>query len=292
DASLTHRTREVQQAMTDTLYGSGYAIQLTAFPWATKDSFPWNLNPMIKKLHSGVRRLTRISDDVIAERRERREAGDGERHDLLDKLLHLDRDDLRGHLMTFLIAGSETTAMTVAWCLYYFCLHPDIQDKARAEADQLGHDPQTIEDLEKLPFVECCILETLRVQPVAGLLPHECVETTALDGKEIQPGTVVVVMLRKAMTALFEGGTQFKPERWLYHDGSGVDRLRARDHLGFGGGPRQCPGQSMALKEGTILLATILRHFDRIRHSSDVSIVRRKSKITHEPENLELVMQR
>ncbi|KAF4719395.1 hypothetical protein FOZ62_011485, partial [Perkinsus olseni] len=228
---------------------------------------------------------------------------DGERHDLLDKLLHLDRDDLRGHLMTlsqtagsasvflnvvcssldlvkrnvevacrFLIAGSETTAMTVAWCLYYFCLYPDIQDKARAEVDQLGHDPQTIEDLEGLSFIECCLLETLRVQPVAGLLPHECVETTALDGKEIQPGTVVVVMLRKAMTALSEGGTQFKPERWLDRDGSGVDRLRARDHLGFGGGPRQCPGQSMALKEGTILLATVLRRFDRIRHSSDVSI--------------------
>ncbi|EER04901.1 cytochrome p450, putative, partial [Perkinsus marinus ATCC 50983] len=62
----------------------------------------------------------------------------------------------------FLIAGSDTTAMTVAWCLYYLALYPEIQNSARVEVDALGHDPNTMEDLGKLVFVKCCVLEALR----------------------------------------------------------------------------------------------------------------------------------
>ncbi|KAF4718989.1 hypothetical protein FOZ63_028027, partial [Perkinsus olseni] len=161
---LGHRSGEVQQAIADTMTGSGYAIQLSSFPWVTRDRFPWNLNSMIKKLHTGVKRLNRICDEIISGRRAEQQtaAGPVGRRDLLDKLLHLDLEDLRGNLITFLIAGSDTTAMTISWCLYYLSLNPHVQAKARAEVDALGHDPKTIADLNQLSYVECCILEALR----------------------------------------------------------------------------------------------------------------------------------
>ncbi|KAF4647483.1 hypothetical protein FOZ61_004108, partial [Perkinsus olseni] len=165
-AAVVRRSGDIQQAMADALAGSDYAAGLRRFPWMTRDRFPWNLNPMIRKMHTGVKGLNRICDEIISSRRAEQQAaargGRVERRDLLDKLLHLDPVDLRGNLVTFLIAGSDTTAMTLSWCLYYLSLNPQFQTKARAEVDALGHDPKTIADLNRLSYVECCILEALR----------------------------------------------------------------------------------------------------------------------------------
>ncbi|KAF4680239.1 hypothetical protein FOZ60_013855 [Perkinsus olseni] len=289
---LGHRSGEVQQAIADGLEGSGYAVQLSSFPWMTRDRFPWNLNPMIKKMHTGVKQLNRICDEIISSRRAEQQRAEGrvERRDLLDKLMHLDPEDLRGNLITFLIAGSDTTATTLSWCLYYLSLNPHIQAKARAEVDALRHDPKTIADLNQLPYVECCILETLRLQPPAVFLLNECIRDTVLDGKRIPSGTVVATLFRKAMVAESQGGKTFKPQRWLTHDGSAVDQSLVRDHLAFGGGPRQCPGQNMALKEATIILTLILRYFDDIKFAHSPASVRGEVSFIYGPQNLELRM--
>ncbi|KAF4758233.1 hypothetical protein FOZ63_024679 [Perkinsus olseni] len=244
-------------------------------------------------MHTGVKRLNRMCDEIISSRRaEQQTAAEGrvERRDLLDKLLHLNPEDLRGNLVTFLIAGSDTTAMTISWCLYYLSLNPHIQAKARAKVDALGHDLKTKADLNQLPYVECCILETLRLQPPGLLLLHECIADTSVEGHRIPCGTVVATLLHKAMVADSQGGTTFGPERWLTNDGVSIDQSLVRDHLAFGGGPRQCPGQNMALKEATIILALILRHFDEIKHNHSPSCVRGKATFTYGPENLELQM--
>ncbi|EER03296.1 cytochrome p450, putative [Perkinsus marinus ATCC 50983] len=162
-------------------------------------------------MHSGAKQLSKICDEIIDERRAERDArGREERRDLLDKLMHLDEVDLRGNLITFLIAGSDTTAMTVAWCLYYLALYPGIQDKARAEVDGLGHDPNTQEDIDKLVCVRCCILETLRLQPPGTLLSFKCAHDTELHGELIPSETCVVTLLRKAMIAEAQGGKTFE----------------------------------------------------------------------------------
>ncbi|KAF4684775.1 hypothetical protein FOZ60_007332 [Perkinsus olseni] len=227
---LGSRSGKVQRAIVDTLSGSGYAVQLSSFPWMTRDRFPWNLNPMIRKMHTGVKRLNRICDEIIGSRRAEQQAAAGggrvERCDLLDKLLHLDPEDLRGNLITFLVAGSDTTAMTTSWCLYYLSLNPHIQAKARAEVDTLGHDPKTIADLNQLPYVECCILETLRLQSPSVFLLHECVDDTLLDGKPVPAGTVVAVLQHQVMVSKSQGGT-------IYKEGVGMSGLSLREGVGM-----------------------------------------------------------
>ncbi|KAF4689206.1 hypothetical protein FOZ60_001979 [Perkinsus olseni] len=163
-SALGRSSQEVQQALRDTIVGSGHASLLSIFPWMTRDRFPWNLNPFIKKLHLGIKRLNELCDEIASGRQAERQAGvQASRRDLLDKLLHLDQEDLRGNIITFFIAGSDTSAMSVAWCLYYLCLNPCIQNQARAEVDALGRDPETMKDVDELPLVECCVLEALRV---------------------------------------------------------------------------------------------------------------------------------
>ncbi|KAF4684776.1 hypothetical protein FOZ60_007333 [Perkinsus olseni] len=163
--SLGYRYNEVQQAIADAMAGAGYVAQLSSFPWMTRDRFPWNLNPMIEKLHTGVRRLNRVCDEIISARRAEQQAGRRvERRDLLDKLLHLDEEDLRGNLI----------------------------------ADKL---------FEKA--LKVCIYDYYTAGGLLVFAPR--------DGSSL-------IALR-------------------------IDQGRVRDHLAFGGGPRQCPGQNMAIRE-------------------------------------------
>ncbi|KAF4666705.1 hypothetical protein FOL47_003941, partial [Perkinsus chesapeaki] len=292
DMSLGYRSRDIQEAIINTLDGLGYAKLLSAFPWMTRDRFPWNLNPMIKNLYAGVRFFNTVCDEMISERRNEHKRGERNRHDLLDKLLSLKHEDLRGNLITFLMAGSETTAMIVAWCLYFLSINPDIQSKARSEVDELGHDPEIISDIENMPFIQACILETLRLRPPGVLLVHESALETSLDGKTIPAGTVVAALPRKAMTKGDQGGMNVpRPDQWLVEGASNIDQARVRGHLAFGGGPRQCPGQSMALKEATVIMALILRYFDEMKlHPCANGEVRGEAHFTYKPANLEIEM--
>ncbi|KAF4680186.1 hypothetical protein FOZ60_013908 [Perkinsus olseni] len=348
---LGSRSEGVPEAIVDTLSGSGACSTAQFLSLDDTGQIPLEPQPNDQKgqvlvvggfvisrrqMHTGVKRLNTVCDEIISSRRAERQAAGGrvQRRDLLDKLLHLDPEDLREtssrelflpthqflsvsgrSLVAYnatdrkaeVLASGDTTAMTLSWCVYNLSLNPQIQAKARVEVDALGHDPKTIADLNKLPYVECCILETLRLQSPSRFLLNECVDDTVLDGKPVPAGTVVAVLQHQVMVKS-RGGTTYKylalwpvafnmtflnhlrPERWLTNDGVSIDRALVRDHLAFGGGPRQCPGQNMALKEATIILALILRFFDDIELNHSPSCVRGKITFTYGPENLELQM--
>ncbi|KAF4743874.1 hypothetical protein FOZ63_015150, partial [Perkinsus olseni] len=160
------------------------------FPYMTRNRFPWNLNPRIKKFYSSVERLKKFANDLAVQRR--REGGELGRADLLDKLLQLEKNDLEGNLVTFIIAGSESTSVTLSWCLYYLSLYPEAQARARAEVDNLGRDPETNDDLEELPFVESCFLEALRIQPPVPLLAHITTVEVSVHGYKLPAGTPIL----------------------------------------------------------------------------------------------------
>ncbi|KAF4721119.1 hypothetical protein FOZ63_016350, partial [Perkinsus olseni] len=158
--------------------------------------------------HSGVHRLSEFGEDLAAERRAEKESTS--RVDLLSKLLQLNKEDLQGNLVTFFVAGSDTTALSMSWCLYYLCVYPDLQARARAEVDLLGHDPETSEDLDNLPFIGSCLIESIRLQPAFIALGHEAITEVSVGGKKVAPGTKVVTLLRKHLRSSAEGGSLFK----------------------------------------------------------------------------------
>lgn len=222
--------------------------------------------PANLRLRAAKRQLDAILFAIIAQRR----ASGEERGDLLSMLLHAqDEDDggrmtdrqLRDEAMTLFMAGHETTANTLAWAWYLLAQHPEAEARLHAELDRvLGGRAPTVDDLPRLPYAENVITETLRLYPTVWLIGREAIEPTTVGGYAVPVGVTVYmsqwVLHRDAR--FFDNPETFRPERW--EDGL-IKRIPRYAYFPFGGGPRICIGNTFALMESVLLLATIARRY-------------------------------
>ncbi|WP_425045208.1 cytochrome P450 [Primorskyibacter sp. S87] len=166
---------------------------------------------------------------------------------------------IRDEAVTVLLAGHETTALTMTWAFYLLGQHPKIQCKVIAEIDAVleGRDAGSA-DMPDLPFTQAVILESMRLYPAGWMFGREAIEDCEINGYHCPKGTQILiapwVLHRDARH--FDNPEEFRPERWL--DGL-AQRLPRYAFLPFGGGPRTCIGNSLALLETTLSLATILQ---------------------------------
>ncbi|MFM1989646.1 MAG: hypothetical protein RJA99_2603 [Pseudomonadota bacterium] len=208
---------------------------------------------------------------------------------LLQALLAANEDaklsdaELRGNVMTLLLAGEDTTANTIAWALHLLSLHPDVRRAARTEAiEALAAEregaprPVALHEFDStrgLPLIEGVVLEALRLKPVAPLNMFVAVRDTVLMGTRIPPRTLVCVLKRPPATdpRHFPDADAFRPQRWLAGaaaaSGAGSQSAAVggggrRAFVPFGGGPRFCPGRYLALLEAKMVLATTLASFE------------------------------
>ncbi|MEL6418427.1 MAG: cytochrome P450 [Pseudomonadota bacterium] len=188
--------------------------------------------------------------------------------DLLDLLLagedpetkrKMNTAELRDNLLTFIVAGHETTALTLAWSLYLLAFDQEVQDRARAEAkDVLGDRAATGADVEKLKFIRQIVDEALRLYPPAGVVSRTAQKADTLGGRDVRPGDTVMIPIYALHRnyRLWDEPDAFIPDRWK--DGRPVDRYA---YLPFGDGPRICIGSSFALQEAVIILASLVARF-------------------------------
>ena len=167
--------------------------------------------------------------------------------------------ELRDNLLTFIVAGHETTALTLAWSMYLVSFDQGVQDRAREEARSVLQDrAATGDDVEKLPFIRQIVDEALRLYPPAGIISRTAAKPDTLCDREIRPGDTVMVPIyalgRNAL--LWDEPDAFRPDRFA--DRKAIDRYA---YLPFGDGPRICIGASFALHEAVIILATLLARF-------------------------------
>ncbi|KAF4710777.1 hypothetical protein FOZ62_019872, partial [Perkinsus olseni] len=135
-------------------------IQLGPF---IQNRYPFKLNKDVAKFYSAVDNVEKYSKEIIARRQQELKKGATPECNILDKLIFMGKQDLIWNLVTFTLSGGSSVPSTIEWFLYLMCVHPDAQKKARAEVDVLGKDPTDNDDLDKLRYVEACVLETLRV---------------------------------------------------------------------------------------------------------------------------------
>ncbi|WP_299793412.1 cytochrome P450 [uncultured Marivita sp.] len=188
--------------------------------------------------------------------------------DLLDLLLEgedpktgrrMSTEEIRDNLLTFIVAGHETTALTLAWSLYLCAFDQDVQNRARAEAQNVLHGrAATADDLAKLPYIRQIIDEALRLYPPAAIVSRTALAQDTLCGTQIHAGDTVILPIYALHRShlLWDDPDQFNPDRWA--DGAKPDRYA---YLPFGDGPRICIGASFALQEAVIILATLLGRF-------------------------------
>ena len=212
--------------------------------------------------------MKRVADDAVEARAAREARGREDVPDLLDLLLtakdpqthrKMTVPELRDNLLTFIVAGHETTALTLAWSLYLMAFDPAAQARARDEVVSVVGRGGTVGagDLASLPFIRAVVDEALRLYPPAGMISRTAQSADTLCGRTIRPGDTVIVPIyalhRNAL--LWPEPDAFRPDRWL----EGKPNRYA--YLPFGDGPRICIGASFALQEAVIVLGTLLAAF-------------------------------
>ena len=152
--------------------------------------------------------------------------------------------DVAGNVFVMLIAGEDTTANTLAWLLDFLHRHPEAMARARDEVRQVVPDlaALTLNSLSELRYVDACIQETLRLKPVAPLLPSQAIADTTVGDVDVPAGTYVVGLMRRDSLdeRHFADPMRFDPERWLA-EGATASRSPARVSMPFGAGARLCP---------------------------------------------------
>ncbi|GCF11594.1 cytochrome P450 [Dictyobacter arantiisoli] len=206
---------------------------------------------------------------LIAERR----ALDEDKGDLLSMFLKARDADTNGgmsdkqlhdEMITMLLAGHETTATTLTWAFYLLSQHPESEQRMYAEiVDALHGRLPTFEDLSELPYTRMVIDETLRIYPATTGVPRTSIAEDEICGYRIPARSNMVASsyVVHRHPAYWEDPERFDPERFTPERSAGRPQFA---YFPFSGGPRQCIGNSFALMEATLVLATIAQRY-RVR---------------------------
>jgi cytochrome P450 len=168
---------------------------------------------------------------------------------------------LRDEVMTLLLAGHETTANALTWTWYLLAQHPHVEQRLAAELDEvLAGRPPSVADLPRLIYTERVILESLRLYPPAYSFGRRAAEPVVIGGYALSVGTNVLipqwVVHRDARW--FDEPERFEPDRW---GNDLIHRIPKYAYFPFGGGPRVCIGNTFAMLEAVLLLATLAQRF-------------------------------
>jgi cytochrome P450 len=216
-----------------------------------------------------VRRLDEVVDRIIKQRRE-----SGDRGDLLSKLIHA-RDEfdqtgmtdrqLRDEVMTLFLAGHETTANALTWTWFLLGQHPEAEKRLLEELNSIiGDRVPTAADIPNLVYTEAVLKESMRLYPPAYAFSRRVLADAEIGGFHVPAGSAVIMSqwVVHRDPRWYNDAEQFKPERWLEPNGSAVAKNRpAYAYFPFGGGPRVCIGNTFAMLETILTVATIFRRF-------------------------------
>ncbi|QIW95010.1 hypothetical protein AMS68_000528 [Peltaster fructicola] len=195
-----------------------------------------------------------------------------------------DRQILRDQIVAVLLAGRDTTAVTLSWLFYQLSTHPQVVEKLRTEIEQhVGLDPSkkpTYDDLKSMRYLQHTLNETLRLFPTVPYNVRVALKDTTLprgggpDGsqpiavlKDTQVGYSTYVMQNRSdiyppTSEDFPDYREFAPERWKTWRGSS-------SYIPFNAGPRICIGQQFALTEMAYTTVRILQHFSRVEDKNN-----------------------
>ncbi len=231
--------------------------------------------PANLRYRRGVERLHGIVEDLI-EARIDAQGPAPEGGDLMSRMLRaleareadLDRESLRDQLVTFLVAGHETTALTLTWTLWLLGTNPQIQhDLALALEAELGDGPVTPETVADIELLDAVLDESMRLLPAVWAFGRQAVEDVEIAGRTLPEGSQIMMSqwVVQRDPELWDDPETFDPDRWL--DGRADEKHRFA-HFPFGGGPRRCIGDSFAMMEARLCLARLVGEM-RIEAVSD-----------------------
>jgi cytochrome P450 len=214
-----------------------------------------------RRFWSALQTMDTIVYEVIRKRRQQQE----DVGDMLSILLNavdengqrMDDKQLHDEVMTLLLAGHETSANILAWTWYLLAQHPEAQERLHAELDHIlaGRIP-TVEDLPQLDYTRMVLEEAMRLYPPAWMLMRRAIQDDEIDGYHIPANSYILwsTYFSHRHPDFWEKPEQFYPE----HFSAECSANRPRHaYMPFSSGPRICVGNTFAMIEMQLILATI-----------------------------------
>ncbi len=262
DLDVTHQASEVGRALTEVME----SFWTTMLPFV--DVLEWMPIPQLRRARAARARLDSVIYSMIAERRAA-SGGCRDRGDLLSMLLlaHDEEDANRGmsdrqvrdEAMTIFLAGHETTANALTWTWYLVSQNPEVERRLHEEVDRVlqGRAP-TIADIPALGYVERVVTESMRLYPPAWIIGRRAVSPYML-GDFMAPARSIIVMspyIIQRDARYYPNPEHFHPDRWTPEFRAQLPKFA---YFPFGGGPRQCIGESFAWMELILVVATLAK---------------------------------
>ncbi|KAG6332881.1 hypothetical protein ID866_6206 [Astraeus odoratus] len=279
---------------------TAFTLLLDRFPFILQ--LPTPRNGLLDKLHSA---MAAISNELHVKMKKEKEEGNlGGKEDtsVIGLLLksedpetvwHLSREEVLAQMNTLLVAGYETTAITMSWALFELARNPTIQAKLREELLAFGGEP-TYDQLNKdLPYLDAVVHEILRLYPAGPQLirrvedddviplsrPLRTRSGETVDNISVIRGMEVVIPLASINRSEAVWGPDakvFRPERWLEPDGITENARGIPGHrhlLTFGDGAKTCLGKFFIIAEFKIVLSVVAKNFVfEMRDGSDTKV--------------------
>ena len=252
-------------------------------------SLPWNsrsLKERFKKVSSNIRHAMR---EHLTKRMENDTSGDILSHIIRSNSCSDDLgiDDLVEEYTIFLVAGMETTAITMATVVHFLTLNPEVCQKVQEEVDEVfeGKDELAYQDIAKLEYLENVIKETLRMKgPVHGTWRVCRSDNVVIEGVHIPKHTRIYVPFEVLQNdpRHWEDPTLFNPSRFSGESGKNV---RPFTYMPFSAGLRNCIGKNFAMLEMKVVLANIFRKFSFSNPHPELKDPPRMGNLTLRPMN-------
>uniref|UniRef100_P9WEI2 Cytochrome P450 monooxygenase claW n=1 Tax=Ampulloclitocybe clavipes TaxID=56467 RepID=CLAW_AMPCV len=255
-------------------------------------NIPNNRNALFTKLHQTI---LEISDELLESTRKEEEGkaggGRGDAKSIIGSLikaesanshLRISQEEVIAQMNVLLLAGYETTSVSLTWALIELSRHPDVQQKLRDELSRFAATDPTWEELTNgLPYLDAVVHEILRLHaPLDETIrvaanddviplgtPLQTASGNIVDRISIGKGTTVSIPTRcmNRLTGLWgDNAKEFVPDRWLNDE---KDLLKANEIQGyrhlltFIDGPRTCLGKGFAIAEFKAVLSVLIRHY-------------------------------
>jgi len=224
----------------------------------------WLPHPGWLKMHLARRQLRSAVASLVAERR----AHPNGKDDLLQRLANAKNPEtgaqmpdelLIDNLLTFFMAGHETTAKALTWTLFLLARAPAWGNRIAEEVRQVAGDgPLKPEHIDKLTLTTQVLKESMRLYPPAPIMSRQAKSDIELAGVPIKAGTQIIIPIYAIQRhrRRWSNPDHFQPSRFAPEQEASIPRYQ---YMPFGAGPRICIGMAFAMIEGIAILASLMR---------------------------------
>ncbi|KAL1352691.1 hypothetical protein HN51_016684 [Arachis hypogaea] len=185
------------------------------------------------------------------------------KEDFLSRLICAGYEDdvVRDMVISFVMAGKDTTSAALTWFFWILSHYPDVEEKILKEAE--ANEPLNYESLKRLNYLKACLCESMRLfPPVAWDSKHASCDDVLPDGTVVKAGDRVTYFpygmgRLEALWGLDR--FEFRPERWF--TGGKWTEVSPYKFPIFQAGPRVCLGKEMAFVQTKYVVVSILKRF-------------------------------